>query len=464
MGYDWTKVKFWKKPDLSKGTYQTLTLLGFTGLDHFYLRSPLTGLLKLVVSFFILSSLAGVTAGGSVVTVLTSVAALFIFSFWWLYDIATAFTEWDLVKQYGIQIPLTSKAGIGAGMFMDDNAIPDPNNKNTPSTFIKYVLASLLPIGLNNWVAGDSGGFIKTLVLCMTIIGLIPALMFMIRNWFVILFDTQSIFTQGIPQFFGRVPSDLSLAGNNDAGILRTLLSLLRILEVLPVIGPLIGIGLNMFDKIIEIIERIMGTVKTTVHTAGTVSTMAKTVPYSVSHSRGKIEERIKKEKIHTVPISSGAYPGPSGKVFPDGPDMPGAHQHSIEPTFPALGVPGMPPMQLGMPSIQPSAPPMAPGVPMPLIQPSAPPMPADKTHSLLSSMASDRKLAINPIQIAKQHGGAFIGDDTGISGTVFLSVLYGGLLLAIGNFMYKQYKKVKEDREQLEKPKDEHDDIPPPE
>jgi hypothetical protein len=123
----------------------------------------------------------------------------------------------------------------------------------------------------------------------------------------------------------------------------------------------------------------------------------------------------------------------------------------------------GMPPMAPGMPPMAPGMPPIAPGIPMPAGVPMAPgvPMPTDKAHSLLSSMASDRKLAINPIQVA-QRGGAFIGDDAGISGTVFLTVLYGGLLLAIGNFMYKQYKKVKEDRKQLEKPKEEHDDIPP--
>jgi hypothetical protein len=45
--------------------------------------------------------------------------------------------------------------------------------------------------------------------------------------------------------------------------------------------------------------------------------------------------------------------------------------------------------------------------------------------------------------------GGSMEG--TSIASMALMGILYGGLVLAIGNFLYIQYKKVKEDKEGLE-------------
>lgn len=67
-----------------------LVLPGLLGIDHFYLRSPWTGLMKMF------------TIGG--------------LGLWWLWDTFQVFTEGDRVEMYGMTAPFDLKTGIGQGM------------------------------------------------------------------------------------------------------------------------------------------------------------------------------------------------------------------------------------------------------------------------------------------------------------------------------------------------------------
>jgi hypothetical protein len=78
-------------------------VLGVIGADHFYLRSPKTGFLKMI------------TMGG--------------FGLWWLWDIAQILTEKERVVAYGMSTPFDLTTGIGQGMITDQ----DTNYKSKSS-------------------------------------------------------------------------------------------------------------------------------------------------------------------------------------------------------------------------------------------------------------------------------------------------------------------------------------------
>lgn len=117
----WTDINGVPMPDRSLGTLFWISLLGGVfGLDHFYLRSPLTGLLKLI------------TFGG--------------IGLWYLWDVLQISTEADRVKLYGLSTPLDITTGIAQGM------ITDATNYTQPTSFIAY--AALAMLGLEALAEG----------------------------------------------------------------------------------------------------------------------------------------------------------------------------------------------------------------------------------------------------------------------------------------------------------------------
>lgn len=81
------------RPDRSMVVIQALAIFGFLGMDHFYLRSTTTGLIKLL------------TLGG--------------LGIWWIWDMLQVFTERERVIQYGLTTPFDIYTGIGQGMITD---------------------------------------------------------------------------------------------------------------------------------------------------------------------------------------------------------------------------------------------------------------------------------------------------------------------------------------------------------
>ena len=103
-------ARYWAGPDKvprPDREYRLLTILaivlGVIGADHFYLRSPKTGFLKMI------------TMGG--------------FGLWWLWDIAQLLTEKARVLSYGMSTPFDLTTGIGQGMITDQ----DTNYKSKSS-------------------------------------------------------------------------------------------------------------------------------------------------------------------------------------------------------------------------------------------------------------------------------------------------------------------------------------------
>ena len=134
-----TKGSYWGGAQLPYWLLMTLSifpLTGLLGLDHFMLRSPITGILK----FLSLIPLLG---------------------FWYFYDIAQVIGEREFVEKHGMGVPFMGPQGIGEGMFFngDKSNAADPK-KPQPWKFALYTLFTLFGIGLplNKIVIGDYWG------------------------------------------------------------------------------------------------------------------------------------------------------------------------------------------------------------------------------------------------------------------------------------------------------------------
>jgi len=107
------------------------TALGFLGADHFYLRSPLTGLLK------------GVTLGG--------------FLLWYLWDVAQVWSEMDRVAMYGMSLPMDSYLGVGQGQIYDTRKAGSGETQYAAqSSYSLWWLGNVFGcLGLNSLVTGE---------------------------------------------------------------------------------------------------------------------------------------------------------------------------------------------------------------------------------------------------------------------------------------------------------------------
>ena len=184
-----SQVKFWMDGSFANnsdqegadsGTYLSYdTLLGlsvlggFFGLDHLYLRSPVTFLAKFVVN-------------------------LFCFGIWWIYDALQVVFNADVVKVYGLGLPGWGPYGIGAGVLAKD--IPDKKHMS----FIVYALALFFGgmIGLDSFITGHRQFGIIRLLCTISLILLPVSGLEWARNVFEFMTNTEEVIDEH-STFFG---------------------------------------------------------------------------------------------------------------------------------------------------------------------------------------------------------------------------------------------------------------------
>lgn len=166
---------------LSYNVFLGLSLFGgFFGLDHLYLRSPLTCILKTFINIIFLGS-------------------------WWIYDVFQAFFNRDIVKVFGLNIPGYGPSGIGAGCL-----IQEQSNKKHLSFFL-YGLALFAGgiFGLDSFVVGDTkNGIIRILMLLSMILSPI-AFIWWIYKQFMFVFKTEDV-TGQYYEYFGAPKKSMS--------------------------------------------------------------------------------------------------------------------------------------------------------------------------------------------------------------------------------------------------------------
>jgi len=221
MGTTVSNLKFWleklelfgnkeeEKGDsiyLSYKVFMGLTILGgFFALDHLYLRSPLTFLAKLFIN-------------------------ILFFGVWYVFDVSQALFNSDVVKLYGLGVPILGPKGIAAGVLSREE--PSKLHWN----FFIYAMCLMMGgiFGLDSFIVGDNQTGVIRLVALISFIGAPIAIVWWLYHLFLFFTDTESVInTNG--DFFGKE------GGTFKSRLLAMIPKfVLNIIEML--IGPLTGL------------------------------------------------------------------------------------------------------------------------------------------------------------------------------------------------------------------------------
>jgi TM2 domain-containing membrane protein YozV len=168
---------------LSYDVFLGLSVIGgLLGLDHLYLRSPLTFIAKIIVNTLTFGS-------------------------WWIYDASQAVFNKDVVKVFGLGIPGFGPKGIGAGVLASD--VPDKKHM----AFFIYALALFFGgvFGLDSFIVGDKqSGFIRLICLITAIFAPI-AIFWWLFNMVKFFFKTKDVTSQHWEYFGAPPPADHGL-------------------------------------------------------------------------------------------------------------------------------------------------------------------------------------------------------------------------------------------------------------
>jgi hypothetical protein len=190
MGTGISNLKFWEdKPALfgdkkegaddsiylSYSVFLGLSLLGgFLALDHLYLRSPVTFLAKIIVN-------------------------IFCFGVWYWFDALQAIWNSDVIKLYGLSVPLFGPKGIGAGVLAKEK--PSKLHLN----FLIYSMCLLFGglFGLDSFLVGDNRSGLIRIISLISIIGVPLAIGWWCYNLFWYFTDTEHVINMN-GAYFGR--------------------------------------------------------------------------------------------------------------------------------------------------------------------------------------------------------------------------------------------------------------------
>ena len=281
MGTTVSNLKFWEdkiplfgdkeegKNDsiyLSYNVFLGLSILGgFLALDHLYLRSPVTFLAKIIVN-------------------------IFCFGVWYWYDALQAVWNSDVIKLYGLSVPLMGPKGIGAGVL----------SKETPSklhwNFLIYSMCLLFGgvFGLDSFLVGDNRSGLIRLVSLISVIGAPIAICWWCYNLFWYFTDTEYIINMNGP-YFGREGGSFA---SRLLGLVPTFLVPIIESFVAPVTASIglasntIQLANNTVEKLPEVASTVASTVKGLINASQQVGTItplaALTTPEALQASSNK--------------------------------------------------------------------------------------------------------------------------------------------------------------------------------
>ncbi len=229
----YTQKEFWGGANANYTILAILSIIpftGFFGLDHLYLRSPLSALLKTVFNVLTLG-------------------------LWYFYDIAQVTGESDIVKEKGMSYPILGPTGLGAGIFVKEKEEPKGPN---PFMFWLYALFAIIPLpyALDYFVAGDIYGGIVKVIANFNILLWIFSIFGSLLVLYKLFFKTDTIFNEGIPRFFPFTllmdttycsrnkigPDKECTSAEESEGLIAFFKKLLQTLKGIPVIGALVGL------------------------------------------------------------------------------------------------------------------------------------------------------------------------------------------------------------------------------
>lgn len=217
--FDRTQYDYWKG-FLSYDLLWALSIVGGAlALDHLYLRSPVTFLIKIVVNIFTLG-------------------------LWWLYDALQLTFNRDVVKIFGLPMPTMGHEGLGSGVLASDI----PTDKH--ASFLFYGLTLIVGgiFGADAFLTGNrKEGFVR-LISLITVLFAPVAFIWYGYKLFRFFFKTGAVLDENW-EYFGaprpvepRKPSILDMIG-----------------EKFPFLQRIIGIVETVKDTASDIIQDPLG-------------------------------------------------------------------------------------------------------------------------------------------------------------------------------------------------------------
>ena len=175
--FEHTQGKYWGGPWYRYWTLIVISVVGgFIGLDHLWMRSPSTALLK---ALLLIPTLG----------------------LWYFYDLIQIFGDKENVMKYGLTAPLMGALGIGAEIFVDDHPQAVKLSKS-PFRYLLYLFLTSFPFGFDFFVAGDTNGamarFLTSILYFLWPIGFIWGCFNIIKAVFL----PKSLFDEGTTRMF----------------------------------------------------------------------------------------------------------------------------------------------------------------------------------------------------------------------------------------------------------------------
>lgn len=157
---------------------------GWFGLDHLYLRSPLSFLGKLIINSM-------------------------FFGIWYFYDIIQAFSSKDVIKVYGVGLPGFPAKRVAMGVLAQE----EPSAKHY--NFFIYALCLFMGgiFGLDAFLVGDRDSGIMRLLFLISIIGMPIAFVWWIYKLFRFFTNTPSVVNE-YASYFGSAGGGWSIFGS----------------------------------------------------------------------------------------------------------------------------------------------------------------------------------------------------------------------------------------------------------
>jgi len=317
-------IDTWKHPDRNYFVFVILSvLLGLLGVDHFYLRSFHTGMMKLIFNVFTLGM-------------------------WHYWDLIQIVYDGKKIRKEGLTSPFDWICGIGRGVFMENNEKP---KFVAEKSYLVYAALAIFFgfLGADKFYMGDMWQGIAKVLSVFNIFLFLFGFLWVLWDSIHALFMTKSILENGISaplpySIFFREPIDGK-----------------KFLVTHPVDS--VSGGFN-FEAMIPTIPI------PTISYKGLYNDLV--VPFMTPTVVAAIHASKSADEILKTP------------EFPDAPTMPGLAKYGLPTSLPKL--PETPSVGIGMPISQAPAPAPAPAsapasAPAPAANPSAPPTPNMKAE-----------------------------------------------------------------------------------
>lgn len=235
-----TTLEYWKASTQNYTWYWVLAVFfGWAGLDMFYLRSPIAGVMKALLNVFTLG-------------------------FVWFYDAIQASLNKDQIQVSGPISPFYGPLGIAGGMFMGAPGTDDQMSKHANMLLYGIVLIATGLFGGDSFLVGDKlSGYIRIIAL-VTIFFAPVAFVWWFYKLYLYFIRTDQLLDQNYEYFGAPEPVDASSKCPNALEIFTVwaVHTAGVILSYIPFVGPMSQWLLNLSLKLKDAYGMVKSTVE----------------------------------------------------------------------------------------------------------------------------------------------------------------------------------------------------------